>query len=366
MVTSRDNRPFVSSRPDDVATPPSALFCPICGTVLTDGKGSTRPPPAPARRARRIDPRFGLVNVLPTATVVVLLMALFASGAPRHAPDPRLLADRMADLTAVDVGAIAFVVLVVAVLTAPFQLGLVRMLEGYWDGSLLGGALAEAGLGLQRRRVNRLQRRARQPGNSKRIVRARQAAADRLATYPAQHLLPTRLGNALRAAEEHAGQRYGLDTVAVWPWLHPYLSPRLADTLASLRNQVDASARFCVGLLFVAAVALPMVAVYGSWLLVPALTAVSSWIAYRAAVRAAVAHGRQLYVAFDLHRFDMLRGLHLPLPADPSSEVRLNRDLSAFCRYGRIDSEARIPVDRYEHPGTGEAQEEATTLATTA
>jgi hypothetical protein len=129
-------------------------------------------------------------------------------------------------------------VLVVAVLTAPFQLPLVRVLEGYWGGSLFGGALTETGLWFQRRRVNRLKRHARQPGNPKRIVRARQVAADKLAAYPAQQLLPTRLGNALRMAEERAGQRYGLDTVAVWPRLHPYLSPRLADTLASLRNQM--------------------------------------------------------------------------------------------------------------------------------
>jgi hypothetical protein len=50
------------------------------------------------------------------------------------------------------------------------------------------------------------------------------------------------------------------------------------------------------------------------------LTAVSSWVAHQAAVRAAIAYGHQLHVAFDLHRFDLLRGLHYPLPADPTQE----------------------------------------------
>jgi hypothetical protein len=81
------------------------------------------------------------------------------------------------------------------------------------------------------------------------------------------------------------------------------------------------------------------------------VTAVSSWIAYRAAVRAAVAHGRQLYVAFDLHRFDLLRSLHLPLPPSPEAEVQINKDLSTF--FGRWDEVgAHLPVESYEHqPG---------------
>ena len=144
-----------------------------------------------------------------------------------------------------------FTILVAAVLTAPFQLALVRAL-GYWGGSLIGSVLAEGGLRLSAAESpDPRSRRSSAPGETARIIRARHAATDRLATYPAQHLMPTRLGNALRAAEERAGQRYDADTVAAWPRLYPYLSSRLADTLAGLRNQLDLSARFCVGLLLI-------------------------------------------------------------------------------------------------------------------
>lgn len=83
---------------------------------------------------------------------------------------------------------------------------------------------------------------------------------------------------------------------------------------------MDVNVRFCVGLLLVAVVALSMAVVHSTWLLVPVLTAVSSWVAYQAAVRAAIAYGHQLHVAFDLHRFDLLRGLYYPLLVDPTQE----------------------------------------------
>ena len=36
--------------------------------------------------------------------------------------------------------------------------------------------------------------------------------------------------------------------------------------------------------------------------------------------------------AFDLHRFDLLTALHLPLPADLTGEVATNQELSRFLR----------------------------------
>jgi hypothetical protein len=158
-------------------------------------------------------------------------------------------------------------------------------------------------------------------------------AGRRLSTsYPKdiENLLPTRLGNALRAAEDRAGQRYGLDTIVSWPRLYPHLSNSLTGTVNDLRDQFDAAARLCVVLLLATLISAALLVTHGWWLLVPVSTAFLSWVAYRAAVRAATAYGGQLLVAFDLHRFDMLRGLHLPLPPDAKTERKDNERLTTF------------------------------------
>ena len=53
-------------------------------------------------------------------------------------------------------------------------------------------------------------------------------------------------------------------------------------------------------------------------------------MSYEAALSAASAYGQAVAAAFDLHRFDLLRALHLPLPRDLLSEVQANQQLSRF------------------------------------
>jgi hypothetical protein len=53
-------------------------------------------------------------------------------------------------------------------------------------------------------------------------------------------------------------------------------------------------------------------------------------IAWSGAPADAPDHGESLRAAFDLHRFDLLSALHLPLPPDGAAERGQNRELSAF------------------------------------
>ena len=124
---------------------------------------------------------------------------------------------------------------------------------------------------------------------------------------PGGALCPPRLGNALRAAELQAGQRYGLNTIDVWPRLLPNLSPRVTEIITDLRNQLDTSARFCAVLVLATLASTALLAVHGPWLLIHTVTAVSSWIAYRAAVRC------------DRPRPSALRRLRLPIRAPTRS-----------------------------------------------
>jgi hypothetical protein len=218
----------------------------------------------------------------------------------------------------------------------------------------LGVLLSGISIGVQRRRVERLQRTVNRPARSVFDALRQDVAASHLDGYPedVSLLLPTRLGNALRAAEAQAGQRYGLETVTVWPRLHVVLSDRMEEILADLRDQLDIAARLCAVLLLATLISAGLLFRYGWWLLVPATTALLAWLAYRAAVQAAISFGEQLYVAFDLHRFDLLRELHLPLPRTPGEELEFNQRLSEFLRERQPaigDTGIRRFIRRYDH-----------------
>lgn len=64
-------------------------------------------------------------------------------------------------------------------------------------------------------------------------------------------------------------------------------------------------------------------------MLIPLTT---SWIAYRGAVLAAIAYGESIDTAFDLHRFDLIAALRLPLPAD---DIEERKAYTALCDYWR-------------------------------
>jgi hypothetical protein len=239
---------------------------------------------------------------------------------------------------------------VLAVLMQPFQFALVRILEGYWDTCTFGRVLGAAGIAHHRRRLARLQELACTPPETDRERWRHTRALERLVAYPAEdRLLPTRLGNTLRSAEDEAGQRYGLATVTMWPRLYPHLSERVAQVVDDARNQLDLAVRLCVVLMVATLIAAVLLLAHGWWLLVPAGTGVLAWVAYRAAVRAAARYGQRLGHAFDLHRFDMLQGLHYPLPDNPAEEWAFNQRLSQFFAEGAyVESDA--PGDAYEHP----------------
>ena len=162
-------------------------------------------------------------------------------------------------------------------------------------------------------------------------------------------LLPTRLGNALRAAETRAGEPYGLDAVVAWPRLYPLLPDGVRALVDDQRDGLDLAARFCAVFAAAAAVSLVLLATHGWWLLVPAGCLLLAWLSYRGAVAAAVAYGEGIRAAIDLHRFDLLTAMHLPLPATLEQERAVNEQLSLFLRQS-------WPVDFvYEH-GAREAE----------
>jgi hypothetical protein len=288
------------------------------------------------------------VSLLPTAVLVLLVVSLWAGGAPGQAPELAQVLGGPEGLDVSQLVGILLVVLVIALVLHPLQLTLVQLFEGYWGISTLGRSLSALGVELHRRRQQRLLQVTAESGPN---TRRYQWAVGQLRMYPidSSHLMPTKLGNALRAAEDQAGERYGLSTVVTLPRLYPQLSGPFAQVYMDLRNQLDIAVRFCATLLLATVICAVLLREHGWWLALPAATALLSWMAYRASVRAGAAYGQGLYIAFDLFRFDLLQALHYPLPVDPVQEKRFNSALSKFF-VSNYPLEQRLGPVAYEHP----------------
>ncbi|PSL57119.1 hypothetical protein B0I31_10296 [Saccharothrix carnea] len=216
-------------------------------------------------------------------------------------------------------------------------------------------------------------------------------------------VLPTRLGNVVRAAEQHPSVRYRLDAVVLWTRLQPLLPKDFADSVRNAKVSVDLLLTMAVFLpLFGAplswwlAVRLPrVVSTPAAWLTYLAmvvctatacvvlrrardrlmalavagiLLVVSFWSStlrveigvlwtvalfvmayglYRNAVHAAVAYTERLRTAFDLYRWKLLEELRIALPTTLDEERLVWRDLTQFLYRGGT---AEPTGFRYDHP----------------
>lgn len=164
---------------------------------------------------------------MPTIILVTFVTLLLSSGAPGTVPTIEAARRALGHLSAVDFALVVLTGLALALLLAPFQVGFVRILEGYWPPHGPVGVLAESRRNHHRRRRRELKVLCIEPRpltrweqRYPRLIEERQnLAVRRLAELPADddRVLPTRLGNVLRRHEDLAGDRYGLAALDVIP-----------------------------------------------------------------------------------------------------------------------------------------------------
>jgi len=130
---------------------------------------------------------------------------------------------------------LGFSVLAVAFVLAALSIPLYRILEGYlfWPHWLR-----------ERRTTTQGKRKARLVKAAETLERESLQADlvwEKADKYPVQNqqLAPTRLGNAIRAMETFAGDRYGLDSQRFWSELVAAAPASLSDANAQARGQVD-------------------------------------------------------------------------------------------------------------------------------
>lgn len=250
---------------------------------------------------------------------------------------------------------------IVAYALSNFQTALVRFFEGYWQSTPLLRRWGEHRINHYRRVDNYLRARTRflnvlltdyeaqrrgagpapvAPNPAKplpsEIDAWRELAAldaEWLLSFPPDRdwLMPTMLGNILRAAEAYATKRYGMDSVVLWPRLEAFISDDLLKALSTARLAMDfmlvlSMLSFVFSTIFCPFVALTsnqwdlfLVCAAGFWL---------AWFCYVNALQSASYYGELIKTAFDLYRWKLLEGLHIQSPKSFDEERKVWADIS--------------------------------------
>ena len=129
-----------------------------------------------------------------------------------------------------------------------------------------------------------------------------------LSRYPIDErlLMPTSVGNLLRAAEEYPSVRYGLDAIVCWPRMWLLMPAETLEAISEAREQLNTCAR-----LMLWSIIFPVWILWANW---AALSLLLLPLAYLKMLSSAGTYGNLIRSAFDLHRFKLYEAFKWPLP----------------------------------------------------
>jgi len=153
------------------------------------------------------------------------------------------------------------------------------------------------------------------------------ASLDKWFPQHSSDLLPTRVGNAIRAFEQHSNVRWGLDGVTAWPRIEAMLSSDerelVTDSKSTFYLFVNASlGASVIGVCLVFDKAINTPGPAWTWVLY-AIPFLVSYLLYRAAISPATEWGDNVRACIDLHRLDMYDKLGVRQPTSFSDELKL-------------------------------------------
>lgn len=183
------------------------------------------------------------------------------------------------------------------------------------------------------------------------------------ADYPlrAANVRPTRLGNILRAAEDHALDRYGINAIVVWPRLYVLLPDQFTAAMAAAKTPLDLmavigalAAAFTVAGTTIAAIMLPWYAA----LACAAGGLLVACLAYAGAIQAARPYAQLIRAGFDVHRGLVLDTIGLRRPRTYGEERSQWQQLSHLWLQGAPEGPAGASLLGY--PGLPPTEQAAT------
>jgi hypothetical protein len=329
----------------------------------------------------RIGRYFGLVSMVPALFLMLWTVLLAVSGAWRGKPDPGLIGPWIGSWSLTGVAWLLLASLATALFLHPLQFAMTQVLEGYWGYSRPARMLLRLRIGHHRRRLRRAASAAqdlrellaekvaeiasRPPGSLEAedpsepeilespagdrlggLVAAIEAAEHATGRYPDyfERVMPTRLGNALRAEEDRAGRQYGLDALVTAPHLSLVAADKHVQYLKDTRQQMDTSVRLCVVSLLGALEAAAALFSDGWWLLIALVPYALAYLAYRAAVAAADEYTTAMKTVIDLNRFTLYESLNVERPHDTREERRTNETLMQLLGGERVHLRYRKPA----------------------
>lgn len=327
--------------------------------------------------AGQIGKYFSVASLLPSLLFVVWCLALRGAGAPLTDPNLNQARDAVMTWTPPKFWAVLIAALVLGLVVHPLLFATIQLLEGYWGHHPLAVRLAVARSAVHRAKLTSLldaadrandeieefttraltaewgeEKYAERSRNDPLILQRREVLASEegipiFATYVAQEaawraatrypeeghrVLPTRLGNALRRAEDRVGTQYGLDAVVIAPHITVVAAPERAAYIHDSRQELDVSVRLCFFALVAAAITALWLASTGWWVFIAVIPYVGAYLTYRGAVAAAGEWGAALAASVDLDRFALYEALHLQMPSDTSEERTNNMQLMNLIR----------------------------------
>lgn len=315
--------------------------------------------------AGKIGRNFSVVTVVPSLYLTLWVYALYAGDAWAREPSLGKLRDAFANWSLAGAAWMVLATVLVGLFIHPLQFPTVQLLEGYWGTSRLARGAMKIRSAHYRVKAQKIKTRLEEHNdrlNGKLLdhlgeggnklgddewehekAKYLQGQADDVALshatavdifdkakrrYPERaRTMPTRLGNALRAAEDRAGSQYGLDAITVAPHLALIAPESHVAYLQDSREQLDLAVRLCSVSLLATVITVPAVFSDGLWLLLALVPYALAYVAYRAAVSAADEFMTALSTIIDLDRFALYRHLGLRRPQTTHQERRRNEKL---------------------------------------
>ena len=235
---------------------------------------------------------------------------------------------------------IIFGIIILSIIMIPLQLVIIRLFEGYWPKifypfTIIGQKVQKYKFAnIQNEEDKEIEKIDKEDIEKINKVMSKYQLK-RILYYPDyERILPTGLGNILRAAEDFVSAKYGLDAIITWTRLYILLPDNIKTLLNDQRTKLDLSTRLSFIFLISTIISSIFFLKISLLSLIPIATFILFIISYKGSKQVAFGYGQLIHTAFDLYRFDLLKQLKIPLPKNIEEEKKKGQEISSFLASG--------------------------------